>query len=301
MATPKELCYEKRGAVLVKNLKSRHFDAYYCANREEALKKALELIPEGATVGWGGAMSAQQIGLLDALNSGNYHALDRAKCQTSEEREQNMRDCLFADVFLTGANVGFMPAGSYLGSVIAGKSLRYLLIPIGAIIGFFIVKAEPAVYVLNHQVEELTDGAISARAMGISLSLGVAASVALAMVRVLTGLNILYFLIPGYAVAIGLSFFVPKIFTAIAFDSGGVASGPMTATFMLQLMIGTSSAVGGNVLTDAFGIVATVAMMPLISIQVVGFIYSRKSIADDNVTELYADDEIVELWEVSAS
>ena len=104
MATPKELCYEKRGAVLVKNLKSRHFDAYYCANREEALKKALELIPEGATVGWGGAMSAQQIGLLDALNSGNYHALDRAKCQTSEEREQNMRDCLFADVFLTGAN-----------------------------------------------------------------------------------------------------------------------------------------------------------------------------------------------------
>ena len=104
MATPKELCYEKRGAVLVKNLKSRHFDAYYCANREEALKKALELIPEGATVGWGGAMSAQQIGLLDALNSGNYHALDRAKCQTPEEREQNMRDCLFADVFLTGAN-----------------------------------------------------------------------------------------------------------------------------------------------------------------------------------------------------
>ena len=104
MTTPKEMYYEKRGAVLVKNLKNRHFDAYYCATREEALKKALELIPEGATVGWGGAMSAQQIGLMDALNSGNYRALDRAKCQTPEEHEQNRKDCMFADVYLTGAN-----------------------------------------------------------------------------------------------------------------------------------------------------------------------------------------------------
>ena len=111
----------------------------------------------------------------------------------------------------------------------------------------------------------------------------------------------MWILVPGYAIALILSFFVPDIYTAIAFDSGGVASGPMTATFMLQLMIGTSIALGGNVLTDAFGIVATVAMMPLISIQVVGFIYSRKSDADDSITELYADDEIVELWEVSAS
>ena len=180
-------------------------------------------------------------------------------------------------LFLTGANVGFMPAGSYLGSVMAGESYRYLLIPIGALIGFFIVKAEPAVYVLNHQVEEITDGAISARAMGVSLSVGVAVSVALAMTRVLTGIPILYFLIPGYAIAIGLSFVVPKIFTAIAFDSGGVASGPMTATFLLPLAQGACVAVGGNLVADAFGVVAMVAMTPLITIQVLGLITMVKN------------------------
>ena len=104
MATPKELYYQKRGALMVKNLKSRHFDAWYCANKEEALKKALELIPEGSTVGWGGAMSAQQIGLMDALNSGNYQTIDRDQCETMEQRDQVERDCFGADVFLTGAN-----------------------------------------------------------------------------------------------------------------------------------------------------------------------------------------------------
>ena len=201
-------------------------------------------------------------------------------------------------LFLTGANVGFMPAGSYLGSVMAGESYRYLLIPIGALIGFFIVKAEPAVYVLNHQVEEITDGAISARAMGISLSVGVAVSVALAMTRVLTGLPILYFLIPGYAVAIGLSFVVPKIFTAIAFDSGGVASGPMTATFLLPLAQGACMAVGGNLVADAFGVVAMVAMTPLITIQVLGLITMIKNRRREQVeTPVFdlADNAIIEL------
>jgi len=179
-------------------------------------------------------------------------------------------------LFLTGANVGFMPAGNYLGRVMAAEKFRYLLIPIGALIGFFIVKAEPAVYVLNHQVEEITDGAISARAMGISLSVGVAVSVALAMTRVLTGLPILYFLIPGYAVALGLSFKVPKIFTAVAFDSGGVASGPMTATFLLPLAQGACISVGGDLAADAFGVVAMVAMTPLITIQVLGLISQIK-------------------------
>ena len=200
-------------------------------------------------------------------------------------------------LFLTGANVGFMPAGEYLGSVIAGESYRYLLIPIGALIGFFIVKAEPAVYVLNRQVEEITDGAISARAMGISLSLGVALSVALAMVRVLTGIPILYFLIPGYAIAVGLSFFVPKIFTAIAFDSGGVASGPMTATFLLPLAQGACAAVGGDLAADAFGVVAMVAMTPLITIQVLGVvsrIKNRKHTVAP-VAETMDDDAIIEL------
>ncbi len=104
MATPTELYYEKRGNILVKNLKSRHFDAFFCATKEEALKKALELIPENATIGWGGAMSCQQIGLMEAVNTGNFRAIDRDKCTTLQEREQAMRDCIFADVFLTGAN-----------------------------------------------------------------------------------------------------------------------------------------------------------------------------------------------------
>lgn len=104
MATPKELYYEKRGKLLVKHLQQRHFDAYYCANREEALEKALELIPSGASVGWGGAMSAQQIGLMDALKKGDYRPIDRDLCKTQEERDQVAMDCLSADVFLTGAN-----------------------------------------------------------------------------------------------------------------------------------------------------------------------------------------------------
>ncbi|MBQ7817675.1 MAG: lactate utilization protein [Oscillospiraceae bacterium] len=104
MSTPKALYYHKRGEILVKNLKNRHFDAYYCENREEALAKALELIPEGATVSWGGAMSAQQIGLMDAVNNGPYKTIDRDKCQTAEEREQAAKDAMFCDVYLTGAN-----------------------------------------------------------------------------------------------------------------------------------------------------------------------------------------------------
>ena len=176
-------------------------------------------------------------------------------------------------LFLTGVNVGFMPAGNYLGQVIAGLSYPWIIVPIGMLIGYFIVKAEPAVYVLTEQVEELTSGAISAKAMGMSLSIGVAFSLGLAMVRVLTGISILWFLLPGYAVALGLTFFVPKIFTAIAFDSGGVASGPMTATFLLPFSMGACEALGGNVVTDAFGVVAMVAMTPLITIQLLGLIY----------------------------
>ena len=173
-------------------------------------------------------------------------------------------------LFLTGANGGFMPAGNYLGQMLAGMKWPQLLVPIAMLMGYFIVKAEPAVYVLNKQVEEMTDGAISARAMGTGLSIGVCISVGIAMIRVLTGISILWFLVPGYAIALGISFFVPKIYTAIAFDSGGVASGPMTATFLLPLAQGACSVVGGNIVTDAFGIVAMVAMTPLITIQVMG-------------------------------
>ena len=180
-------------------------------------------------------------------------------------------------IFLTGVNVGFMPAGNYLGSVIAGLSCNWIIIPIGMLIGYFIVMAEPAVYVLMRQVEELTDGAIPGSAMKHSLSIGVAVSVGLAMIRVLTGVSIFYLLVPGYAVAIALSFFVPKLFTAIAFDSGGVASGPMATTFLLPFAMGACSAVGGNIVTDAFGVVAMVAMTPLITIQGLGLIYRLRT------------------------
>ena len=201
-------------------------------------------------------------------------------------------------LFLTGANVGFMPAGSYLGNVMAAAEYRWLLVPIGALIGYFIVKAEPAVYVLNHQVEEITDGVISANAMGTSLSVGVSVSVALAIVRVLTGIPVLYFLLPGYALAIGLSFVVPKIFTAIAFDSGGVASGPMTATFLLPLAQGACLAVGGDLTSDAFGVVAMVAMTPLITIQILGLVHKikqRRPTAAEYALAAYEDDDIIEL------
>ena len=185
-------------------------------------------------------------------------------------------------LFLTGANVGFMPAGNYLGRELATGSTSWLLIPVAMIIGYFIVKAEPAVYVLNKQVEELTDGAISARAMGLALSIGVACSLGLAMLRVLTGLSIMWLLIPGYGIALGISFFVPKLYTAIAFDSGGVASGPMTAAFLLPLAQGACIAVGGDIVADAFGVVAMVAMTPLITIQIMGLvsqIRARQSIS----------------------
>ncbi|MDF2941222.1 MAG: hypothetical protein K0S01_80 [Herbinix sp.] len=180
-------------------------------------------------------------------------------------------------LFLTGVNVGFMPVGYLLGGQIADSPYQWILIPLGMVIGYFIVAAEPAVHVLKQQVEDITDGGISAKSMGLSLSIGVAASVGLAMLRVVTGLSIWYLIIPGYAIALTLSFFVPSLFTTIAFDSGGVASGPMTATFLLPFAMGATEAIGGNILTDAFGIVAMVAMTPLITIQCLGFIYQIKS------------------------
>ena len=205
-------------------------------------------------------------------------------------------------LFLTGANVGFMPAGNYLGQVMARLPWRWIVVPVGMAIGYFIVKAEPAVYVLNKQVEEITDGAVSSTAMGAALSLGVAASIGLAMVRVLTGISILWFLIPGYAAAIVLSFFVPRIFTAIAFDSGGVASGPMTAAFLLPFAQGACAAVGGDIVTDAFGVVAMVAMTPLIAIQVLGVVYQLRQKSAAKVHRAAApafddldDDAIIEL------
>ena len=180
-------------------------------------------------------------------------------------------------LFLCGANVGFAPVGAYLGKELAGVPFRWILVPIGALIGYYIVKAEPAIQVLNHQVEAVTNGAISVKMMNRCMQIGVAASVGLAMLRVLTGISIQWFVIPGYLIALVLSRFVPDIFIGIAFDSGGVASGPMTSTFLLPLSIGVCEALGGNLMTDAFGVVALVALTPLIAIQLMGLVYKLKT------------------------
>jgi len=200
-------------------------------------------------------------------------------------------------LFLTGASVGFLPAGNLIGQMLASLDFNWVLVPVGMVIGWVVITAEPAVAVLNKQVETVTNGAISAKAMGLSLSVGVSISLGISMVRILTGIPILWVLLPGYAVAVGLSFYVPKIFTSIAFDSGGVASGPLTSTFLLPLAIGASYAVGGDIVTDAFGIIAMVAFTPLITIQILGVFAMHKTpqatpetsdkILTDDDTEVY--------------
>ncbi len=179
-------------------------------------------------------------------------------------------------LFLCGVNVGFAPVGSLIGQRIAVEPWRWLLVPLGMLIGYYIVKAEPAIQILNRQVEGVTDGAVSAKAMNRCLSIGVSVSVGLAMLRVLTGISIHWIIIPGYVAALVLSRFVPEIFVGIAFDSGGVASGPMTTTFLLPISIGACEALGGNIMTDAFGVVALVALTPLIAVQIMGVSYRIK-------------------------
>jgi hypothetical protein len=180
-------------------------------------------------------------------------------------------------IFLSGANEGFLPTGLSLGQSLAGIESGIVLVPVCMLIGYFIVNAEPAVYVLNKQVEQITAGAISASTMRLTLSIGVSAALGLSMLRILTGISILWILIPGYVIALGLSLFVPKFFTGIAFDSGGVASGAMMSAFVLPLAIGACSTLGKNIMTQAFGCVAFVALTPIISIQICGLIYSLKA------------------------
>lgn len=202
-------------------------------------------------------------------------------------------------LFLTGVNVGFMPVGNYLGGAIALAKFKWIIVPLGVVMGYFIVAAEPAVHVLTKQVEDVTSGAVPGKLLSLTLSIGVGASIGIAMIRVLTGISIMWVLIPGYAVALVLSFFVPDIFTSIAFDSGGVASGPMTATFLLPFAVGACSAVGGNVVEDAFGLVALVAMTPLIAIQILGLIYKIKAHRAEESIE--SAEEIIIATEVTAS
>lgn len=203
-------------------------------------------------------------------------------------------------LFLTGVNVGFSPLGYVLGEAIIHNNMKWFLVPLAMLMGWFIINAEPAVHVLNKQVTELSAGAISEKVMGLTLSIAISGAMGLAMIRVLTGTSILWFVVPGYLIALVLAFFVSPTFTAIAFDAGGVASGPLTATFMLPFAMGVCSAVGGNVMTDAFGLIALVAMMPLITVQVMGAVSKLKAHKEEAVdfVSMYADDEVIELWDV---
>lgn len=179
-------------------------------------------------------------------------------------------------IFLVGVNVGFMPVGSYIGTALAGGGLAWTVVPIGMILGFAIIYAEPAVGVLEKQVEEATSGSIPKKMLPLMMALGVALSSGIALLRALTGMSLLPFLIVGYVIAVLLALIVPGIFTSIAFDAGGVASGVMTATFLLPLTIGVCVASGGDIMSDAFGTIALVAMTPPISIQIMGLVYKYK-------------------------
>ncbi len=199
-------------------------------------------------------------------------------------------------LFLVGVNVGFMPVGSFLGSSFGDMGdLSWIIIPIGIIIGFCMTYAEPAVGVLNKQVEEATSGAIPPKVIPMAMALGVALASGIALLRALTGIAILPFLVVGYIAAVLLAFYCPVLFTTIAFDAGGVASGVMAATFMLPLSIGVCESRGAAdaVMIDAFGTIALIAMAPPISIQVVGLLYKLKLRHSEAVIEQDAEDLVI--------
>ncbi len=200
-------------------------------------------------------------------------------------------------LFLAAASTGFLPIGYKIGSSIADYS-KYLLIPVGFVMGALTVLAEPAVHVLNQQVEEITQGLVKKKSMLMALTIAVGISLSLSMIRIIFGFSIMYYLIPGYLICLGLSFFVPKIYTAIAFDSGGVASGPLTSSFILPMGVGACYILNGttSVFTDAFGLVAMVAMTPLITIELLGLaaIIKDKRRVKKQVKQMIAsDDEVI--------
>ena len=201
-------------------------------------------------------------------------------------------------LFLAAVEMAFMPIGFKIGSQMAAQN-PVLLIGLAFIIGMVVVLAEPAVHVLNNQVAEITGGEVSKRQMMLALYIGVGVSIGLSVLRVYFGFSLLYYLVPGYLISLGLSFFVPRLYTAIAFDSGGVASGPLTSSFILPLVIGACCSLQGEsaVLDFAFGVVAMVAMTPLITIQTLGFksvmtVRSRENAAMRRILAA-ADDQII--------
>jgi hypothetical protein len=194
-------------------------------------------------------------------------------------------------IFLTGVNVGFMPIGYKLGYQLA-QGNKWFLTGFGLVMGVLVVLAEPAIHVLNGQVEEVTGGLVTRKAMITGLCIGVGASIALSVIRIIFDFSLVYYVIPGYFISLALSLFVPPVYTAIAFDSGGVASGPMTSGFILPFAVGVCVSLQGPdaVLRDAFGVVALVAMTPLITIQLLGF----RSIIDRRVKERKAMKKILD-------
>jgi hypothetical protein len=178
-------------------------------------------------------------------------------------------------LFLTGVNRGFMPSGKYLGESMGALPHNWILVPICLVVGACVVVAEPAVHVLTKQVEEITSGAISKRMMLFGMALGVGLAMSLAMLRMLAGISIWWCVVPGYLIALLLTFYVPDMFVGIGFDSGGVAAGAMSAAFVLPFTIGVCNARGGSIMTEAFGVVGMIAMMPPITVQTMGVIYAR--------------------------
>ncbi len=179
-------------------------------------------------------------------------------------------------IFLTGVNLGFLQIGYDLGVHISLSNYHHILIPIGMIFGFIIVNAEPALRILNQQISDLTEGSLRADTIKYCLALGISLAVGLSLVRIYYQIPISYFLIPGYIIVCLLTYFSPKVFTSIAFDIAGASSGPLTTSFLLPICIGACEALGGEILVDAFGVVALVAMTPLITIQLLGTIYQTK-------------------------
>lgn len=185
--------------------------------------------------------------------------------------------------FLQGVHIGFMPAGTMMGEKLATIHHRWMLIPIGFVIGFVAIYAEPAVSVLTHQVEKASGGYIPQKILLYTLSFGVGISIALSMIRIILGIPIWIFVVPGYILALIIVKYSSKTFTSIAFDSGGVATGPMTATFVLALFVGIATVMEGrDPLVDGFGMVALVALAPILSVLVLGMIYKRKEQHQDD-------------------
>lgn len=197
--------------------------------------------------------------------------------------------------FLQGVHIGFMPFGEQMGHVLGGLSYKWLLIPIGFIIGFFAIYAEPAVAVMTEQAEKVSGGYIPEKVLLYTLSIGVGISVALSMVRLIYGFSLWYFIIPGYIIAFVMIRYSPKTFTTIAFDSGGVSTGPMTATFILAMFTGIAGQIDGrDPLLDGFGMVAMVALAPILSVLTLGILYSRKEesqyVSDDSGAKAHHHD-----------